>query len=720
MTVTLVDDEIPGTVYFEKDRVELLEEAGSLLLKLKRYANDTGELSLRVRTVDGTALAGRDYQALDTVVTFPKGILEKTVTISGPVATDESHPPRKFTLKLSDPAAGTVIGSPGTCAVTVNDKDDPGSTALSYSVPNPETLVRIVDLALDANGVLYALALNSLGAPSAFESRIIKFASDGTGQLLAVVPTGSVYRWAKDIEIAPDGKIYLAGGPVIRFNPNGVRDTSWSSPPLSGSDSFARVLPLPDGKVLVSGNIVNPVGGYTRLKVLRLNSNGTVDPDFDLGSIAPSSGTSWIYDMALDEQGRILIAGEFSAIQGKSRSNVARLSKDGLLDESFTSAALSTFYVSRVLPTPEGKIYTVSDGYTTRLLSNGSRDPTFAPIRATRADLQPDGKLAVCDAINYSFTRYDDSGQIDPVFQPSGSFSSSSLYRILVGPDGRIHASGSFTEADGRAVPMITTLRGGVGAAGGVIEWDISQATVGEGIGRTGVLFRRSGSISGSVGVHYDLVPESAGVGSDVAQLSGFHRFGPGESEHLVELDVLDDSRVEQTESFRVVLHNPAGGALVGPGSNLTFQIIDDDGTSLGDWLARFFPTTPLDRALLGQDSDKDGVPNLVEWMTDSNPSQSGDGKFSQAGSFLDGATEFLGISFYVNAGKAEVQTFVERTSSLNPPAWEVIWDSKLDPDWQSNLIQSFPADGVGWMSIRSPRSGQNSEFFRIRYSSPQ
>jgi uncharacterized delta-60 repeat protein len=728
MTITVDDDDVPGTVFLESAS-GVLHEGGNLSFKVKRFLDDPGSRSVRLRTVDGTALAGRDYQALDTTVVFPEEVYEQTVVIGGPGSSPEVNPLRQFTIELCDPDVGTIVGTPGTAAIDVNDKDDPGSSLVSYTVPDSANLVRMADLALDANGVLHGLALYSLGESSSFASKILKFSSDGTGEVLATIPTPSSYSWAQTIEFGPDGKIYAAGERfVLRYLPSGALDGTWANPiavDFSLPTTIQDLLPLPDGKVLICGRISDPMDGYTRQQVVRLMPNGSVDPTFDLGQILPMSSVDWIYDLALDPSGKILIAGHISSIQGKPRVNVARLFPDGALDESFDASAAVvsqglSIFVSQISVTPQGEIYLAGSDRMIRLHSDGSLDPTFplttessfSPIKFA---VQPDGKTVVAQS---QIKRLSPSGELDPDFNPYGYFVGQ-IQDILIGPDGCIHFCGEFSNFDGHVSPGVATLLGGHGSAGGKLAWEMESTARGEGVVSAAVKLRRLDSTDGDVGVHYTLVPETAGIGSDVEAFSGYHHFLPGETEHVVEFNVLNDAIPEGTESVRLVLHDASGGALIGNRTTLSFEILDDDGNDLGSWVNRHFPVNPLDPALLQTDSDGDGMNAFGEWMTNSDPSLSGDVKHPQPAWKLvgpPGAEEkYFGVSFYFDPSKTGARTIVERSDSLIEGSWSTIWDSVADPLRESALIE-VSGDGAGWMSVRSPDSNKNKEFIRVRF----
>jgi hypothetical protein len=74
-----------------------------------------------------------------------------------------------------------------------------------------------------------------------------------------------------------------------------------------------------DGKIIIGGSFTT-VGGTARNRVARLNSNGTLDTDFD-----PNANGS-VYSVAVQSDGKILIGGSFTTVGGATRNGLARLS----------------------------------------------------------------------------------------------------------------------------------------------------------------------------------------------------------------------------------------------------------------------------------------------------------------------------------------------------------------------------------------------------------
>ena len=87
----------------------------------------------------------------------------------------------------------------------------------------------------------------------------------------------------------------------------------------------------PDGHILVAGRC-ETVAGQPPKGVARLHADGAVDQGFDPGD-GLDGGT--VYDLALQPDGRVLVAGAFATVDDIFTPGIARLFPDGTVDTSF-------------------------------------------------------------------------------------------------------------------------------------------------------------------------------------------------------------------------------------------------------------------------------------------------------------------------------------------------------------------------------------------------
>lgn len=120
---------------------------------------------------------------------------------------------------------------------------------------------------------------------------------------------------------------------IIGFDANGAV-TAFAPEPEGGEAGGVSGLAVgPDGKIYVGGNFVT-IAGQAQASLARFNADGS----FDEGFRPVIEGNQYVQVGAVEflPDGRILIAGMFTSVNGEARPGVARLFADGTLDESFS------------------------------------------------------------------------------------------------------------------------------------------------------------------------------------------------------------------------------------------------------------------------------------------------------------------------------------------------------------------------------------------------
>lgn len=269
----------------------------------------------------------------------------------------------------------------------------------------------------------------------------------------------------------PDGKMIIAGdftavdgiarNRIARLNPDGSLDRRFMSG-LAGANSLVRTVVLQsDGKILIGG-FFTTIHGVARSKIARLNADGTLDTSFLSGlSGVGNYGTALgVYRIVLQPDGKVLIGGAINLVNGAARGGVARLNADGSVDTGFMDGlAGADSTVRAVVLQPDGKVliggyFSTVNGVTrrgiARLNSNGALDDGFqSDITGTGYQikaiaLQSDGKL-VLGGMNISVggvarrvARLNNDGTDDAGF--SGNSGGMEIRALAVQPDGYILA----------------------------------------------------------------------------------------------------------------------------------------------------------------------------------------------------------------------------------------------------------------------------------------
>jgi uncharacterized delta-60 repeat protein len=195
------------------------------------------------------------------------------------------------------------------------------------------------------------------------------------------------------VKIQPDGKILLGGyfetfngatvKGIVRLNSDGTRDTAFTTNTGTGFNNGVATISLQsDGKIVVGGYFTS-FNGSAAPYVLRLNSNGTRDNTFSIGSGA----SSWVLASAVQSDGKIVLGGTFNSFNGQTIRKLITLNSDGTIVNPFFNFSSSEFVTTLVNYPGEkvlvgGKFSYLGDGIgrgIARLNLNGSLDASFSP-----------------------------------------------------------------------------------------------------------------------------------------------------------------------------------------------------------------------------------------------------------------------------------------------------------------------------------------------------
>jgi uncharacterized delta-60 repeat protein len=214
-----------------------------------------------------------------------------------------------------------------------------------------------------------------------------------------------------------------------RLNPNGTVESTNTFNPGSGPNNFLIGMALqPDGKILIVGSFTT-YNGQPRNGIARILPNGTVESTNTFN--AGSGPAGWIYGMAVQPDGKILLVGDFTAMDGQPRNYIARLNPDGSVEST------NTFHATFDGQNPNPRCLAVqADG---KILVGGIFDRINGQVRNGIARLHPDGTVENTSTF-------------------SGSGVGGVVNSIGLQADGKILVGGSFTAAGGQLRKNIARL----------------------------------------------------------------------------------------------------------------------------------------------------------------------------------------------------------------------------------------------------------------------
>lgn len=102
--------------------VRVFESSTSKCIQILRVNGASGKVSVRYETVDGSARGGEDFVATSGDLTFEEGETWKIVRITM-LPDAHNEPDEVFSLRLTSPSGGAVLGPPATVQITILDDD---------------------------------------------------------------------------------------------------------------------------------------------------------------------------------------------------------------------------------------------------------------------------------------------------------------------------------------------------------------------------------------------------------------------------------------------------------------------------------------------------------------------------------------------------------------------------------------------------------------------
>ena len=493
----------PGALRLLSATATTAENAGSVTLQVSRFGGTAGAVSVQFATSHGgpagTANAGTDYTTTTGTLSWAAGEGGfKTITV--PVLQDAAaEAAETFTVTLSAPTGGaTVPAANAKTLVTLRDDDSPPAVTLGQSAVSLEQGARFslsvrYDSVLpatvkwqrdpDGAGPLGFTDLTDTGGFSGTTTTVLTVAAADpalhAGSYRAVV-TNAV--GAANSSAAAVGVSVPAGSVV-----NTTSSVTFTQAPLAATlDASDRPLVLITG---TSGSdparLLRLVRGAGNPAPIQTDSTFTPATFTSIqGSTTTSGAPGTVVALA---DGKILVGGFFSQVNGTARASLARLLSTGALDTTFNPVLptiANGFTITSVVlaPSSGGKLYAGfdSNGGLRRYLADGTLDPAFGPNtnaaffgsstnlnNSVTALLEtPDGHLYVAHryssssfggTLSYPVWRLKPDGTRDTTFADPAAAGVVTSLALL--PDGRLALGGHFPSVNGQALTRLAVVQ---------------------------------------------------------------------------------------------------------------------------------------------------------------------------------------------------------------------------------------------------------------------
>ena len=257
------------------------------------------------------------------------------------------------------------------------------------------------------NGFDEAIKLSATGLPQGVTMAEVTIAADDDqAEVEFKAPQSAPHSLPTNVKVKGTAASASAEKPltVTVYGTPGSLDTSFAGGkvvvPVGRADDYARAMAVAaDGKIIVAGQTAENLGDFT---LLRLERDGTVDKSFGTDGVVSTqvgSGSDMAYAVAVQKDGKIVVAGRSALTSADYDFAVVRYNTDGTLDSSFG----------------EKGIVTTSLG--------SDSDTAYAML------IQPDGKIVLGGDANrgssgsgqdFALVRYNTDGSLDESFGEGG------------------------------------------------------------------------------------------------------------------------------------------------------------------------------------------------------------------------------------------------------------------------------------------------------------
>jgi len=572
-TGTIFDDDTPGTLQLGSAAYTVGEAAGSVTVDVLRPDGTSGGVSVDYATANGSATAASDYTAKSGTLSFGVGVTSLTFTV--PITGDTlDEADEDFTVSISNPTGGAVLGSPTTATVTVTDDDTAGTLAFSLAA------YKVSEAGAKATITVSRTGGAASGVTVGYE------ASDGSAvtgsDYTAVAGTLSFGANAKSasftVPVTNDGLIEGDEAVVLRiFSPGGGATLGTPSTALLTltDNDLGGAIRFSAASYSVSESLASATITATRTG----GTGGPVTVDYQTsgGTATPGSDyttTSGTLTFAAGQTSRTFTVPLTPDTDDEDNESVGLQLSNAAGGATLGSPASAT--LTLVDNDSAGSVQFSLTGYTV------DESSASALITATRSGGSAGPVTVDYQTANGSATAGSDYSSASGTLT-FGSGVLGQSFAVPITDDGSVEGPETvdltLSNATGRltlgarktAVLTITDDEPGV-----TLHFSAPGYTVTEGSLAT-LTVKRSGPTTSALTVNYQTNDGSALAGSDYTAASGTLSFKPGISTLTFKLTTTGDSQDESDEDLTLTLGNPTGGASLGTQATATLKILDND-----------------------------------------------------------------------------------------------------------------------------------------------
>ncbi len=194
---------------------------------------------------------------------------------------------------------------------------------------------------------------------------------------------------------------------IVRLHPDGTRDFDFSA--SANANEVTALYVLPSGKIMIGRNT----------QIQRLNENGSTDTSF-----ATVTTNGKVHDFVVSANNTVIAIGDFTTVNGSNKNRIVSLQSDGTLDTSFDIGTGFNAVANSIRKSADNKLYVIGNfisykGTTVNRIAkidlNGNLDTAFHNANAG-FDVAP-SSLGVTQSnkllVGGAFTQYNNQSAED-------------------------------------------------------------------------------------------------------------------------------------------------------------------------------------------------------------------------------------------------------------------------------------------------------------------
>jgi uncharacterized delta-60 repeat protein len=615
-TLTINNDNSSGVLQFSAPSYIVSENGDHATITVVRTVGTNGTASVVFNTADNTAVAGVNYTATSGTLNFSAGQTAASFDVPI-LDDGVQNPGLSFNVTLSSPVNAVLGSPTAAAVNILDSETynwPPGSPDGTFnSGMNGDVLA----LALQTNGQILAggnfTAVN--GTPENYLARLNPNGSlDSVGFLNGMDgPNGAVQAvvcQTDDSRVIIGGSFTAVDGIyrnyIARLMTDGSLDTSFKPGPGASGPVYSLAETFVSGsREIYVGGAFSTIGGDYSPNFARLNNDGTPDTTFAIGS-GPNAPVYAIaaYPTNSVLAGKVLIGGAFTNVNGYALNHVALLNVDGSVDTNFDFRMGARDVVRAIVIQNDGGILIGGDftnvngvalNHIARLNADGRLDPDFTTATAgvgangsvEAIAVQADNRIVLAGQFTQAsgvtrnhITRLMSNGAMDPTIN-FGTGANDAIDALVIQPaDQMMVIGGGFTQYDDQPAAHIARIYGGSVTGNGWLQFASASYQVDEKGGQALITIERTGGTSGTDSVDFDTsdgTAVSTGMNYNYTAVHTPVTFLPGEVLRTVVVPVRDDGLVTNDLTVNLALSNPIGAEGITNRPSAVLTIINDD-----------------------------------------------------------------------------------------------------------------------------------------------